>query len=559
MIRYFCKYARAYGVWLSFSILSILYLIIQWNRFFLINASSPYDDSLQYLLSKNIVEGRWLGKYNNVTLAKGAIFPLWTALLHIAHIPLWLGDNLLYIIACAGVVYATRYFIPKRWLALVLYGGLLFDPIISPRAYRDAIAPAIILFVFVWLIGMFSLCTTGFKGRTVSRDVIIYTLFGIIGLPSWYYLREDYFWIVPSMCIIIIFSFLYFLYSIKWKIRKKYISIAIIAIAFILPILSVKIVGFEISSLNKRHYGRSVVNDYTSSDFTNAYAALNRVDNNKPKPLTVPVTQYMRKQLYKEVPSFKKLEPCLDGPSGKCEIFEYGSNSVIVHDYEGGWFPWALRMAVQDAGYYQNAGTTATYYKNLNNEINIACKSHALSCHAVRTVDLTPLPTRADIRPLLLNFKNASLYVLLLRRDDGTGAYYTPSHTTSPDQYVIAQYYHVRYATANLGPAGVLRIKALRIIANIYRYLNPVLLCLSILIFIASTIKLVKHRGNIDWRVITLGWMLIGSVIFRYALLAYVQTVSFPAINGSYLSSAYLLMFLFEGLALILIYNRFRS
>ncbi|MEK9786503.1 MAG: hypothetical protein VW546_10890, partial [Gammaproteobacteria bacterium] len=62
--------------------------------------SSPHDDTLFIGLALNILQGDWLGTYNQFTLMKGPGYSMFIALSNILGIPLILSQELLYVAAC---------------------------------------------------------------------------------------------------------------------------------------------------------------------------------------------------------------------------------------------------------------------------------------------------------------------------------------------------------------------------------------------------------------------------------------------------------------------------
>ena len=62
--------------------------------------SAPHDDTLFVGLALNILQGEWLGAYNQFTLMKGSGYPLFIALSNLLGLPLILSQELLYLGSC---------------------------------------------------------------------------------------------------------------------------------------------------------------------------------------------------------------------------------------------------------------------------------------------------------------------------------------------------------------------------------------------------------------------------------------------------------------------------
>lgn len=546
---------QRYWHWWAIGTLSATYFILNWNPLFVLLPQYIWDDNIQYQLSISLSEGKWLGQYNMITLIKGVVFPAWTALLHIAHIPLWVGNSLFMLVGCAALIYALSKLSVNRWALVALYGLLLFNPMGTDRVYRDYMIPGITLLVCAWAIGTYATLTTWreLKFSSALRDLFTFTAIGMVSLPAWYFIREDGFWLMPTVLMLLIVAFLYFLYACRPHTIWQMGIFCSVALILLLPLLTVKAAGAVIASLNKVHYDRYVVNDYFSEDFQSAYAALSRVNDSDEIHLTVPISFDMREKIYKVSPKFKALEPCLDGPpptSVWCTKYrDSGTNHELVRDYESGWFPFALRTAVERAGYYKNATTASKYYNALANEVNTACDKGRLSCHSARMHSLMNLPTKASISPWTSNIKTAFSFLLLLPIKDNITH---PAVEKTPEMDQMAQYYGVRYLPSESEGLAKTRTTLLNAIYLLYRSVNALLFCVSVLILVGATIIGIKHRKP-DWKILTVSWLLLGAILMRLVMLAYVHTVSFPTTANIYYEPLYVLMFLFEGITLSMI------
>lgn len=552
MIQKLKQNMRSHWLWWALAALSIIYLVLQYNHFFNILAWADTDDALQYTLSQYLAHGHWLGPYNRFTLIKGIGFPVWTAFLHVGHIPIWLGNSLLMIFASLAIVYALRRTGLQKWALLLIFGLTLFNPMITARIYRDDIIPAITILVLAWIVGMFMSLTSWQRDKLElpRKDITIFTLIGLISLPAWYYTREDALWLLPFVLVTIAIIIAYCVYHMRRQLRQNLKVLSLVAILLIAPFIVVQAVGVGIASLNEHYYGRYVVNDYFSKDFENAYAALSRVDTTQPKLLSIPVSYDMRQKLYKVSPAFAALQPCLDGTNapGLCEGFKETGPNKAAHDYEGGWLPFAIRFAAERAGYYRSATIADSYYTELAQEVNTACDSGKLQCHPAHMVSMMPISGKAIDVALTSNFKVAFAYLLPLHRG-GDDVYYPVGAPETPASDTIAHYYKARYTTPMFGALGTARHDIQEGIYKIYAVINPVLACVSLLALIGATILYFRH-SVIDWRIVVIAWLVCATLLLRIAMLSYVQTVSFPTIYPIYYAAVYPLLFLFEGVSI---------
>ncbi len=532
-----------YNLWIYLGAVTLVYFMLMSNSFFYLIPQGGFDDALQLKLAESLTAGQWLGDYNNLTLAKGITYPVWLALLHVLDIPLWFGNALIYSLACLSFIFAIRQVIPQRWVLAGIYAFLVFNPTISPRAYRDSIAPALCLFVLAWLIGIFLSVTKNYaKKSIVNRDIVLFTIIGFITFPAWWFLREDSFWILPFVIGSSLVIMGYVLYQFI-RSKQRHLHPLKIGVLLVMPFLGLLAAGILISSFNERYYGRFVINDFTSSEFAEAYGALTRIKDDKPQ-LTVPVSSTMREKAYKASPAFRELQPCLDSNgTGGCEFLKPGAQPSL-NDYQGGWFFWALRGAADSEGYYKNAATAEAYYLRLAKELNDACDNGKLECSHPKRASLSP-PYEPKFTNLILQrvptaaeqsftLKNAAML-----RSYGLEAY-------SIEREVMSDYMSARYDSNELNFAARVKRKAHTGIAVIYQIINPVLLSVSLVILLIGTVWIRKYAGY--WREILIGWGLVLLIALRIAMLAYVDVTSFPALNNLYFSSSYVIMFALEGL-----------
>lgn len=532
------------------------YFILMSDAFFYFIPEAYWDDQLQFRLASNISEGRWLGEYDAVTLAKGVTYPIWLALLHTLDISLWFGNALLYSSAALSLVYAVRKLVIHKWALIGLYTVILFNPMITARAYRDSIAPALILFVLAWVIGMF-LSLTPKKPREVNswprRDVLLFTAIGMVGLPAWWFLREDYFWILPfviggPLLTLGIVSVNALITKQGWTVPSEAGAI------IVLPFLMVVLAGFTISTLNERNYGRFVVNDYTSSDFRGAYGALTRIENDNWKP-TVPISFDMRQKAYAVSPAFRELQPCLDDNGiGGCEFFKVGADPSL-NDYQGGWFFWALRMAADVEGYYQNPTKSQKFYTRLASEINRACDTDKIECEYGERASLAPPFNPKIVKPVIGTTLSGVEYITRLSDVHTNRAVILDPY--SPEREITSDYTDGNYHVEELNLGAHAKRKMQGVIANIYTVINPVLLMLALAVLLFATVYLKRFIKY--WRALLIAWALLLLIALRLVMIAYVDTTSFPAVKALYLSSTYPIMFAFEGIVLGVAFSAYVS
>jgi hypothetical protein len=342
-------------------------------------------DSLLQWLAVN--EGNWLGTYNQLTLVKGPVYPLFLATNFAMGLPLLFTQVFLYILSGLILILGLRKIIPHPIILIFLYTLYIFSPEIITRVIREGIYSALTVLIIAGLVNLYVN-----KTATLSKFSLWAVFLGIV-LSAFWMTREEGIWIMPSFLLILGYI-LWHLYR-NFHCSQKFIQRAAISI---LPLVILLITIQLVSLINKIHYDVYTVVEVKAPGFLSAYGALYRV---KPPHFKryLPVPKAVRQAIYAVSPTFKELEPFLEGPlqgwgQKNCHLYP-----DICGDIGGGWFMWALRDAVAMAGYYQSGSSAENYYWRLAQEINAACDEQQLDCIEERAT-MTP-PFRIEYIPLL--------------------------------------------------------------------------------------------------------------------------------------------------------------
>ena len=152
----------------------------------------PVDDFLYARGAEAIVEGRWLGDYDENTLVKMPGYPLWLAALRLGGIPVGLGRELLWIAACLALYRGARRLGLTRATAIALFGVTLWHPVaawsITGMLVRETIHHSQMLLILSLLAGFMARRSTG--GR-------IFAALGLAVVTTFtWYSREESLWLL---------------------------------------------------------------------------------------------------------------------------------------------------------------------------------------------------------------------------------------------------------------------------------------------------------------------------------------------------------------------------
>jgi len=338
--------------------------------------NATYDDALFISWAKSMLTFNWLGPYNHLTLAKGPFYSMWIVTSFILGIPLLLSQHLLYIAAILTFILAIKPVINSQKVLLIIFIVLLFNPMtysteIMYRTIREGIYPALTLLVVSLSIGAL------LRYNKPLKNILYFNLCLGLSFSAFWLTREEGIWLLPFM---ILFSILNFLLLLK-NSSKNWVKVLLVCIS---PYLVFACAIFSLSLVNYVKYKVFITVEFKEREFLNAYGALARVKSDNWKP-QIPVPKNVREKIYKVSPAFTKLEPYLEGEIGKRWAKESNSNEI-----QGGWFLWALRESVENAGYYKDGITSAEFYQTVANEINKACDEKKLICASPRSSMMPP-------------------------------------------------------------------------------------------------------------------------------------------------------------------------
>ena len=382
--------------YLIFSIYFIITLVnLQFRLLIPINAGSysPHDDLLGVRLAYSLINGDWLGGWNNLTLAKPPGYSFYLLFAYYLPFQLAVTNQIFFCIAALIFTLTISSLLPantliKNFLAIVFYAYLIFNPYLfgleMSRAYRTS-AHAIL--VFVYCIIFFKLTKTlelyDFENNTVRSfqkeisKVIIVLFITYVGLVL---LRSESYWILVAS--IPFFVFLLFLkfrtISNQKNLRQLYLktigTYAIIAVLTYIVPLSL------LGQINNVKYGTSLIENYYSGNFAKAVKDWQRVESGKDKRAYVIVTKKQREAVYKVSKNAAFLENSLELNSGEGWQTHACNAPIQLCDNSGGWFTWQLRDAAIATGLIRNEIEFQAFFKEISEDIEDACDKKIFAC-----------------------------------------------------------------------------------------------------------------------------------------------------------------------------------
>lgn len=340
-----------------------------------------HDDRLFVEQAAHLIDGHWLGPYNQFTLAKGPMFPLFIATAFWLGLPLMFAQQLLYAGACATLVRSLRPWLRSgaAWLAtyaVLLWNPMSFDAGTLSRVMRQNLYTPLALFCVAGLVLLFAR-----RHESWRRQAGPAALAGL-SLGCFWLTREEGVWILPAIGLLALAPVLVAGREFAARWRQSALALGIVAAGAALPVVLV-------CAQNYRHYGWFGTVEFRAAEFKDAYGALTRLQTGARLP-QVPVTRAMRERAYELSPTFRKLQPHLEGPVG-----DHWSDKerfpAADRQMRGGWFVWALRDAFAAAGLAPDARTALRNYRLVADELNAVCDAGRVAA----------LPRRSGFAPVL--------------------------------------------------------------------------------------------------------------------------------------------------------------
>lgn len=525
---------------------------------------SYHDDLLMVRMGNSILDGNWLGAYDSNTLVKGMMYPLFLAVSNKMGFTYHYSLTLLYVIACMIFCAAISHIVKKKGLLLLLYIVLLFNPASMDvssfqRIYRCSLTPAQVLMVFGGFWGLyFSVCRKNKTG-------VGWALLAGMSLFFFWNTREDSVWMLPFVGVLTVVSLITFIYNkVKAKNRNKW-NIATGIFVLLLPILVLKCGNLLIAYENNTHYGIFTVNELNDSNFSEVMKCLYAVEP-KEDIQWVSVTREKLQRIYEVSPSLCSIQEILEE---RMDDWDHLDRTPGDHEVENGWFFWALRDAVQRAGYYKSAKSADDFYGNVADEIKSALDCGTLEAQKTMPSALMPPWKAAYIKEFLYAVKESVLYLFQFL---DTEAQYWVSEVSSREDYEIYQEFHrltrspisinvqpdiknmqgLNASKSDVHPFDYEKyVGRVNRIVGLYQKFNMIFGIVAGLFYLYLLMLVFRRAGSDRW--IGDQFLILTSFIASLLVLvfgvSYNHTFSCNSIHSLYYSGAYSLILAYEGLA----------
>jgi hypothetical protein len=497
-----------------------------------VNASLTHDDLLFARQAGALLDGRWLGTFDTLTLAKGPGYPLFVAAAYELGLPLKLAEHLLQLVAAALLGLGAGRLTGRPLLGVVLFAVAALGPAhLGEEAAR------------LNRTGLYSSASTALLGASLLaaslarrrqrgvRDGLAVASTGLAaGGSAWlcFITREERVTLLPPLLAVGLAA----LWAAgggaprrTWRQRRE-IGLRLV------PVLAVGVVAAGtmwvgialVEHRNGEVYGVPLVTDTADGAFPALYAALTAVDVGEPRRY-VPISREQREAAYAASPAFARVGPELEGWGSRW--IEPGCEAVgVCDDYAAGWVTWAVRGAVLRAlGDERTAAATQQLMRTAADEVAAGC-GRDYPCRTV-VVSFLPELSQLPVREALGATARATAQVL---SHHAPGYRATPGTSEQHDQFVRV----VRGLPS--GPAAAERAAAHE--GWWPAGLRALFAVLTWAALAPAVVGLLWWRDHGQRSLQVLGGVLAVAAATRIVLVALVDVTSFPAVGTGYLLPA---------------------
>ena len=345
-------------------------------------AHAKQDDALMVDMAKEMLNGNYLGGYNDLIFTKGIMFPLFLVIGYSLGFSYISFQTLVYTLSCAFFIYSIKDFIKSKWILLGIFVALVFNPLSFAsetlmRVYRNGITMSQVLIIIGSYIGMY-------MNRTDKKKTLFFALFGGLGIGTMYHTREDAFWIMPFMIVVTMI-----LIGLLIKDKKKDIikTGKMQTFIYVIPFVMLTLVTNIISTINYNHYGIYTYNELNDSNFTKCMKAIYSV---KPNVEIEYVSNPKEKieRIAEVSPTFNSIVDVMLNKNYKS--FDGYDRKPGDGEIEDGWFFWVLRESVVESGVCETVNDIDEFYLKVTEEINTAIADGKLEKQATMPSSLMP-------------------------------------------------------------------------------------------------------------------------------------------------------------------------
>jgi len=358
-----------------FIIFSLIKLIFYYFIPLNILANAPHDDLLFYKLGKSISDFNWLGDYDQLTLIKGPIYPIFLSFSILLNIPLRLLEGILSLLASVYFLNSTSKIFSTNRSKLIIFVLINFFPFVFTSLEYRILRDSIYIYLFLFIISDIFFIIY----HSTDKLKVIFSRFYSLGffIAIFNLTREEGIWILPGMLIFIIS-----IYLINKNFKFIFVLLSITFISYFVTISLFKTINFY-------NYNSTILNTFKDDNFDYGYSSLFRIKHNSDiKRISVPKESW--DVIFDISPSANSLKDYIYGSAYQgwvltaCDAIRNQHPDEDNPNCEDGMLTGYLMMALIDgllqAG-YDSPQKVSHVMKKIGDEISLYCKTKTNLCN----------------------------------------------------------------------------------------------------------------------------------------------------------------------------------
>jgi hypothetical protein len=334
-------------------------------------ASARAHDDLWQILSA--ARWYWGRQYDEWTLMHLPVYPLFVAAAGTTGLPLRISIELTYLAGAATLSIALGRLGVPRVLQVAAFALIVFHPD-SFNGFDFALAETLYACLMLFFVAFFIRVLTARNPGDFYTSVILFA--GVTAL-LWHSRKESILigGLLGFAAILVVAALLF-----KTVTKTEAVRLAVGVVAA--PLVAVVGLGAVFSAANGRIYGLWHTNELAAPNYVRAYASLQSIRPDRPLRF-VPVTRETRERVYAVSPSFRELQPILDGEQENWGAYWTRYYLDMKGEIAAGWFYWALIDAAARAGHFTNARDAEAFFGRIADEVTTAIRDGRLRSRPV--------------------------------------------------------------------------------------------------------------------------------------------------------------------------------
>ena len=506
---------------------------------------SPWDDFWFFRAASSLLDGCWLGSYDQHTLIKGMCGPAIFAFFSMSGIPYLVGETTLYVFSSLFFLSVVARISRNRLFLALSLALLLFNPLsMSLGAFQRIHRNGMPLWQVPLLFGSLFLLFLD-AGRS-WRVLLVRAV--VAGLVLWMFqnTREDGVWIWPFVLVCLSAS--------AWRARipgngKR--ANAVRSLACFVPVFVLAAGNAAVCLLNWRAYGLPVRNDRDSGYYAKAMRDLYLVEPDLAEESLLTSPEHVGHyhgiywstilKAFDASPTFRTARPEIEASFDRYSRGGYHDRNL----YEDKPL-FALRDGAAAAGFYSSLETSEAFWKSVHEELSAAFEDGCLSRRGISFTAMAAPFRPKDLPRILRGWLAAVVHAVCFRETesrlvDNAGLStreWLPRLERLSGERLVDSGRNVRDAPFVDRANGVGRV---------YSAFMPWLLTAVFFVFVPLTATLLRpgKRRNL----VLPGWLfaagMLGSFLLHTACIGYMSATTFWATRGYYMTASYQLSLMF--------------